>query len=83
MKRAKRESISSFIQFGGESVKTDRKNFDEKIRDCEREIEKEIEKLDLTERQIEDLSSAFYSLLDVYFDEGMKIGINLFLDLIR
>lgn len=81
--RLRRESIASFIQSGSELLKGRMESFDEKIRECEREIDEEVTEQRLTEEQKEKLFSKYCRLFDIYFEEGIKVGVMLLMELIK
>ena len=83
VKRLSRESIASYIQFGGESVKFDTKSFDEKVKDCDVEIKKLVTELGLMDEQIDKLLSNVSLLAEIHLDEGIKLGVNLLLNLMK
>ena len=81
--RLRRESIANFIQSGSELLKGGAGSFDERIQECERKIDEEIAEQRLTEEQKERLLGKYCGLSDVYFEEGIKIGVMLLMELIK
>jgi hypothetical protein len=83
IKRLSRESIVNYIQFGGDPVKFATKSFDERVEVCDTEIKKIIDELGLIDEQSDRLLSNVCLLTETYLDEGIKIGVNLLLNLMR
>ena len=82
-KRLSRECIANYIQFGGDPVEFTTKSFDEKVNSCDMEINKIIDELGLIDEQSDRLLSNVCLLTETYLDEGIKIGVNLLLNLMK
>lgn len=78
LKRASRQSIASFVMFGVERLKFDLGSFDERLRKSERDVSEYLDKLRLSDEERDELTSREGELLDLYFEEGVKIGTLLF-----
>ena len=76
-KRLSRECIANYIQFGGDPVEFTTKSFDEKVNSCDMEINK------IIDEQSDRLLSNVCLLTETYLDEGIKIGVNLLLNLMK
>ena len=74
IKRASRQSIASFVMFGAESSESEDGNFDERLRNGERSVSEYLDKLRLTGEERDELTAREGSLLDLYFEEGVKVG---------
>ncbi len=74
LKRASRQSITDFVLYGSESLKTKEGNFDERLRECERNISDCLKEFELSNKQMDELTFHEGLLIDLYFEEGVKIG---------
>lgn len=83
IKRLSRECIANYIQFGGDPVEFATKSFDEKVESCDIEIKKVIDESGLIDEQEDRLLSNICLLTETYLDEGIKIGVNLLLNLMK
>lgn len=81
LKRVNRQSIASFVMFGAGSLEFEDGSFDERLRDGERAVSEYLDKLRLTGDERDELNSREGSLLDLYFEQGVKIGALLYREL--
>lgn len=77
LKRASRQSIVNFIMCGSETLRFAEGSFDERLRDGENAVSEYLDELRLTGKQRDELVSREGDLLDLYFQEGVKIGVLL------
>lgn len=83
LKRLNRQSIANFIMDGSVTLKFAEGNFDERLRRGEERIMKYLDTLRLTEREKDELTHRRVDLLDLYFQEGLKIGALLIKNLVE
>lgn len=83
LKRLNRQSIANFIMDGSTTLKFAEGNFDERLRRGEERIMKYLDTLRLTEREKDELTHRRVDLLDLYFQEGLKIGALLIKNLVE
>lgn len=83
LKRVSRQSIANFIMDGSATLKFAEGNFDERLRRGEERIVEYLDALKLTEREKDELTHRRVDLLDLYFQEGLKIGALLIKSLIE
>lgn len=74
LKRTSRQSIVKFVMCGSETLKLAEGSFDERLRKEEEQVSEYLDKLRMTEREKDELTAREGSLLDLYFEEGVKIG---------
>lgn len=74
IRRASRQAIARFVMCGSEALRFDDGNFDERLRKSEDSISEFLSKLELPSKQVDELTDREGSLLDLYFEEGVKIG---------
>ena len=74
LKRTSRQSIAKFVMCGSETLKFAEGNFDERLRKGEKSFSRFLEELRITEREKDELTAREGDLLDLYFEEGVKIG---------
>lgn len=83
LKRLDRQSIANFIMDGSTTLEFAEGNFDERLRRGEERIVKYLDTLKLTERERDELTYRESDLLDLYFQEGLKIGALLIKNLVE
>lgn len=83
LKRLNRQSIANFIMDGSATLKFAEGNFDERLRKGERQIREYLDTLKLTEGEKDELMYKRVDLLDLYFQEGLKIGALLIKNLVE
>lgn len=83
LKRLNRQSIANFIMDGSATLKFAEGNFDERLRRGERQIGEYLDTLKLAEREKDELTYRESDLLDLYFQEGLKIGALLIKNLVE
>lgn len=74
LKRASRQSIANFVMCGSETLKFAEGSFDERLREGERRLSKYLDELRITNRERDELTAREGDLLDLYFQEGVKMG---------
>lgn len=83
LKRLNRQSIANFIMCGSETLRFAEGNFDERLRDVEKQRTNYLNALQLTGEERDELVAREADLLDLYFQEGIKIGTLLIKNLIE
>ena len=83
LKRLNRQSIANFIMDGSATLKFAEGNFDERLQKGERQIRDYLDALKLTEGEKDELMYKRVDLLDLYFQEGLKIGALLIKNLVE
>lgn len=83
LKRLNRQSIANFIMDGSATLKFAEGNFDERLRRGEKRITEYLDVLKLTEREKDELTLRESDLLDLYFQEGLKVGTLLIKNLVE
>lgn len=74
LKRLSRQSIASFVMCGSETLEFEDGNFDERLRLGENLVEEYLNSLRLTEDEKDELTYRNGKLLDLYFEQGIKMG---------
>lgn len=74
LKRASRQSIANFVMCGSETLKFAEGDYDERLRKGEEQISEYLDELRMTNREKDELTAREGDLLDLYFEEGVKIG---------
>lgn len=74
LKRTSRQSIANFVMCGAETLNFVDGSFDERLREGEKKLSRYLDGLRITERERDELAVRRGDLLDLYFQEGVKIG---------
>lgn len=83
LRRLNRQSIANFIMDGGEKLKFAEGSFDERLQKGEERVTEYLNELKLTVGEKDELTLRESDLLDLYFQEGLKIGALLIKSLIE
>ena len=83
LKRVNRQSIANFVMSGSETLKFAEGSFDERLRRGEKRITEYLDVLKLTEREKDELTLRESDLLDLCFQEGLKVGTLLIKNLVE
>lgn len=74
LNRASRQSIASYILSGSQLLKEQKGSFDERLKEGEKTVSNCLTSFGLSEEQKDELTFREGLLLDLYFEEGVKIG---------
>lgn len=83
LKRLNRQSIANFVMSGSETLKFAEGSFDERLQKGEERVTKYLNELKLTAEEKDELTWRESDLLDLYFQEGLKMGALLIKSLIE
>lgn len=83
LKRLNRQSIANFVMSGSETLRFVEGSFDERLQKGEERVTEYLNELKLTAEEKDELTWRESDLLDLYFQEGLKIGALLIKSLIE